>query len=29
VREVDGAEKRVGQLLEEFPGSTAPVVTKP
>ena len=21
VREIDGAEKRVGQLLEEFPGS--------
>ncbi len=24
VREVDGAKKRVGQLLDEFPGSTAP-----
>lgn len=24
VREVDGAEKRVGQLLEEFPGSAKP-----
>lgn len=24
VREVDGAEKRVGQLLEEFPGSAQP-----
>ncbi|MFD1789012.1 hypothetical protein ACFSC3_15725 [Sphingomonas floccifaciens] len=24
VREVDGAEKRVGQLLEDFPGSTKP-----
>ncbi|HUD95116.1 hypothetical protein [Sphingobium sp.] len=24
VREVDGAEKRVGQLLEEFPGSVPP-----
>ncbi|MDB5696136.1 MAG: hypothetical protein JWN21_1679 [Sphingomonas bacterium] len=29
VREVDGAEKRVGQLLEEFPGSTVPVADKP
>lgn len=26
VREVDGAEKRVGQLLEEFPGSVTKVV---
>jgi hypothetical protein len=26
VRDADGAEKRVGQLLEEFPGSVAPIV---
>lgn len=29
VREVDGAQKRVGQLLEEFPGSIPPAVVKP
>ncbi len=29
VREADGAEKRVGQLLEEFPGSAALAATKP
>lgn len=29
VRETDGAEKRVGQLLEEFPGSVAPAAVKP
>ena len=30
VRDVEGAEKRVGQLLEEFPGSTVkPVAPKP
>jgi hypothetical protein len=29
VREVDGAEKRVGQLLEEFPGSVPPTAVKP
>lgn len=30
VREIEGAEKRVGQLLEEFPGSTSVVeTTKP
>ncbi|MES2336477.1 MAG: hypothetical protein V4537_00075 [Pseudomonadota bacterium] len=32
VRETDGAQKRVGQLLEEFPGSVAPAtpaVAKP
>jgi hypothetical protein len=30
VREVDGAGKRVGQLLEEFPGSVVkPAKTKP
>lgn len=27
VREADGAQKRVGQLLEEFPGSAKPVAT--
>lgn len=27
VREAEGAQKRVGQLLEEFPGSTKPVPT--
>ena len=30
VRDADGAKKRVGQLLEEFPGSApAPVVAPP
>ena len=29
VRQADGAEKRVGQLLEEFPGSAAAEVAKP
>lgn len=29
VREADGAEKRVGQLLEEFPGSAKPSEAKP
>lgn len=29
VREADGAMKRVGQLLEEFPGSTRPAATQP
>lgn len=29
VREVDGAQKRVGQLLEEFPGSTKPAASMP
>ncbi len=29
VRELDGAEKRVGQLLEEFPGSVAPESKNP
>jgi hypothetical protein len=29
VRETDGAEKRVAQLLEEFPGSVAKPVVKP
>jgi len=29
VRETDGAEKRVGQLLEEFPGSVTPTGDKP
>ncbi|BBD97479.1 hypothetical protein SAMIE_1009800 [Sphingobium amiense] len=29
VREADGAIKRVGQLLEEFPGSAAPVAAQP
>ncbi len=29
VRDVEGAEKRVGQLLEEFPGSVVPAVVKP
>ncbi len=29
VREVDGAEKRVRQLLEDFPGSAKPTAAQP